>query len=228
MGAPCSRCGFSLAARSRKIAAMSQSLRPLVEAAKRGERQALEQLAACIDRFVRIFHGRLSGHLRRSHGSTIDFVLEGIAEALRDLELHEYRDDDHFYAWIASSIRHQILDVARREDRVKRAGRPAPLDGERDLPRSPDPSPSQIVARAEVREVVARALIELQVEHPLEMEVVVRKVFESESWPTIRALLDLSSDRRARTLFAHGIALLQPRLEAALGASFVDEMLTTR
>ena len=52
---------------------MADSLRPLIEAAKGGDAAAINQLAGCVDRFVRIFSGSLSQSVRRAHGSTIDF-----------------------------------------------------------------------------------------------------------------------------------------------------------
>jgi hypothetical protein len=69
----------------------------------------------------------------------------------------------------------------------------------------------------EVRTAVARAVLELQLAHPEEMEIVVKKVFEGRSWTEIRAELGLSSEKRARTLFSHGVDRLRPKVEAALG-----------
>ena len=61
---------------------MTDSLRPLLEAAKGGDATALNQLAGCVDRFVRIFSGSLSQSVRRAHGSTIDFEIDPFAKQL--------------------------------------------------------------------------------------------------------------------------------------------------
>ena len=106
---------------------MAELLRSTIQSARDGDRAALNQLAACVDRFVRIFSGSLSRHLRRTHGSTIDFVLEGVAEALAHLDEFEYESDEQFYAWVSRHIRSRIIDAARAEDRQKRAGRPVHL-----------------------------------------------------------------------------------------------------
>lgn len=205
---------------------MAESLRPLIEAARQGDREALNDLAGCVDRFVRIFSGNLSRHLRKSQGSTIDFVLEGVAEALADLDTFDYHTDEQFYAWISRAIRSRMVDAWRHEGRQKRAGRPAAI-GEGDLhPVSPDPTASTVISRKEVREIVAQVVLEAQVEYPREMEVVVLKVFEGKSWSGIRETLGLTSDRVGRTLFAKGIDLLRPQLKEGLGGQGLADLLS--
>ena len=204
---------------------MADLLRPLVEAARRGERKALNELAGCSDRFVRMFHGSLSQHVRKAHGSTIDFVLEGLAEALAELDRFEYRSDEQFYAWIARAVQGRIIDAWRREGRRKRAGRPLSLADDGGEPDSRARSPSQLASADELRREVARHILELHVERPREMEAVVLKAFDGMSWAQIRRALGLSSDRVGRTLFAGGIELLRPRLERALGATALDRVL---
>ncbi len=207
---------------------MSEELRPIVAAAQAGDREALERLGGCVDRFVRIFSGKLSRQVRRVHGSTIDFVLEGIAHALRGLDSFEYESDEHFYAWITRSIRGRIVDAWRGEERQKRAGRPLPIADGGYEPPAPDPTASRVVSESELRGVIGREVLSLHVDHPREMEVVVLKLFEGESWARIREILELSSDRRARTLFAHGIDLLRPGLGRSLGEDALQSALTTR
>lgn len=204
---------------------MTEKLRPLIEAAKGGDRQALNSLARCVDRFVRIFHGSISKHLRQTAGSTIDFVLEGLAEALAHLPEFEYRSDEQFYAWISCHIRSRILSAAREAGRRKRAGRPLAFGSQAEGLAAPDASPSSLLSIEEVRAAIGQALIDLQIEHPQEMEVVTLKVFEGESWPAIRDQLQLTSDKRARTLFARGLDLLRPRVEARLGEDALLEFL---
>jgi RNA polymerase sigma factor (sigma-70 family) len=204
---------------------MAEALRPLIEAAQHGDRKALNELAGCADRFVRIFSGSLSRHLRKTQGSTVDFVLEGLAGALADLDTFEYRSDEEFYSMISRTIRSRMADAWRREARQKRAGRPAPL-GEGDLqPPGSEPTPSAIVSQNELHLEIGNAIVELQVGHPREMEVVTLKVFDGESWSGIRALLQLSSDRVGRTLFARGLELLRPRLKKVLGDGALDQIL---
>jgi DNA-directed RNA polymerase specialized sigma24 family protein len=195
-------------------------LRPLVEAAKGGDREALNKLAACADRFVRIFSGSLSRTVRRAHGSTVDFVLEGLAEAMARIGHFEYRSDEEFYSWVARHIRNRIISAARREHRVKRAARPGEL--RESAIEGPGPTGSGIVSDEEMRSAVGHAVIEAQVEHPEEMEAVLLKVFEGLSWPQIKEAMSLTSEKRARTLFARGIDLLRPIVERSLGAGLDD------
>jgi RNA polymerase sigma factor (sigma-70 family) len=204
---------------------MSDVLRPLVEATKAGDPKAREALASCVDRFVRLLSGSLTRQVRRTCGSTIDFVNEGLAEALSRLDEFEYRSDEEFYGWVARLIRSRIIDAIRREDRKKRAGRPFELDDSLDAGAAPGPTPSGIVSAQEVRDVVRDTLLRLQVEHPQEMEVVLLKVFEGESWPAIQKILNLSSEKRARTLCARGLDLMRPRIEEALGGAAFDDFL---
>ncbi|MBI4602589.1 MAG: hypothetical protein HY721_11575 [Planctomycetes bacterium] len=204
---------------------MADTLRPLIERAKAGDREALSALAGCVDRFVRIFSGSLSQSVRRAYGSTVDFVLEGLAEALSKLEAFEYRSDEDFYAWAKRFIRNRIVDAGRREGREKRAGRPVVLGDHAGLVESPGPTASQIVCKEEVRAAAARAILELQVEHPREMEAVLLKVFEGQSWPELKDALGLSSEKRARTLFARGLEILRPHVERSLGPAVVAEFL---
>ena len=192
---------------------MAEALSTLVEAAQAGDRQALESLAGCADRFVRMFRGQLSQQVRRTQGSTLDFVLEGIARALADIESFEYQSDEHFYAWVTRVIRHRIVDVGRGENRAKRAGRPTSLAAELAEPAGRDPSASAVLGKEELRQHIADAVLAVQLEHPREMEVVVLKIFEQESWRGIRALLELGSEQKARTMFARGIDQLRRHMK---------------
>jgi len=205
---------------------MADNLRPIVEAAKAGDRQALDKLAGCVDRFARIFHGKLSRTLRQGYGSTIDFVLEGLAEAFADLGSFEYRSDEEFYAWASRYIRHRIASVGRDASRQKRGkGSAQPLDDSALDVEADDPTASRLLADAEVRDATGHALIELQVEHAEEMEAVLLRVFENQSWSEMRQTLGLTSDKRARTLFAKGIDRLRPSVEKALGKPALADFL---
>ncbi len=205
---------------------MSDKLRTIVEAAKTGDRQALNVLAGCVDRFARIFHGKLSRTLRQGYGSTIDFVLEGLAEAFADLESFEYRSDEEFYGWASQYIRHRIASAGRDASRQKRGKESTqPLEGEAVDVEADDPTASGLLANFEVREATASALLELQVDHAEEMEAVLLRVFEDQSWSEMRHTLGLTSDKRARTLFAKGIDRLRPRVEKAFGKPALADLL---
>jgi len=196
---------------------MSDDLRPLIDAARAGDRRALDALAGCVDRFVRLFSGSLSPAMRRAQGSTVDFVLEGLSEAFSRLDGFEYTTDHEFYAWAARHIRHRIIDTGRGESRKKRGGNPAPLgDAAADVA-GRDPTASQAASAREARDIAAQALLALQVDHPEEMEAVVLKVYEGLSWPELKDAMGLTSEKRARTLVARGLELLRPRVERALG-----------
>lgn len=204
---------------------MAETLRPLVLAAQAGDRRALNTLAGCVDRFVRIFSGRLSGRIRRSQGSTIDFVLEGLAEAFAHLADFEYKSDEEFYGWAAAHVRNRIAAAGRAESRLKRGAEPRTLGDEDAEVAAEATTASQILSDEEVRTALGRAVLELQVEHPEEMEAVLLRVFEERSWSELVEDMGLSSMKRARTLFAVGIDLLRPRVEQALGKAALWESL---
>jgi len=204
---------------------MTQTLRPLVEAAKQGDREAINTLSGCVDRFVRLFRGNLSRSVRRAYGSTIDFVCEGLAEAMSRLEDFEYRSDEEFYAWASRHIRNRIVSAGRHGGRQKRAGHPQDLGEADGQLESPDPTASQIVSKKEVRDAAGKALVDLQLRYPEEMDVVLLKVFEGESWASIQQILGLSSQKRARTLFARGVDFLRPEVEKNLGRPAIEEFL---
>jgi RNA polymerase sigma factor (sigma-70 family) len=204
---------------------MAETLGPLIAAARAGDRRALETLAGCADRFLRIFHGSLSRNVRRARGSTIDFVLEGLGDALSRLSELEYRSDEEFYAWLGRSIQNRIIDAHRAEARQKRAVAPVALAGQESRVPARDPSPSQVITTEELRRAAGGALLEIQLDHPEEMEIVLLKVFEGRTWPEIKEALGLTSEKRARTLFARGIDLLRPRIEERLGEPAVSSLL---
>ncbi|MBI4604196.1 MAG: hypothetical protein HY721_19735 [Planctomycetes bacterium] len=204
---------------------MSEVLRPLVGAARRGDAAAINSLASCVDRFVRVHSGSLSRQLRRTRGSTVDFVLEGLAEALARLPDFEYRSDEGFYAWVSRCIRNRIADAGREEAAAKLAVRPKELGGDDEGPAAPGPTPSSVVSAEEFRSAVGTVLLELQVERPREMEVVVMKLFDGLSWPEIRERLGLATEKKARVLFARGLDLLRPRVKEAIGDAAVKDLL---
>ncbi len=166
----------------------------------------------------------MSRHLRKSCGSTVDFVLEGLAEALAQIRGFQYESDEQFYAWISRHIRNHIVDAARWEGRQKRAGRPSPLGTAAGDVESPGPAASTILSTSKIRDAIVEALVDLQVEHPREMEVLVRKLFEEQSWSLIREELLLSSVKRVRTLFARGVDRLRPHVERRLGETALREL----
>ncbi len=204
---------------------MSQLLRPLIEAAKSGDRRAKDALAGCVDRFVRLFSGTLTRQVRRAYGSTMDFINEGLAEALSRLGEFDYRSDEEFYAWVGRLVRSRIVDALRREGRKKRAGSPMQLDEEIAVPAAAAETPSELVSGDELRESVRQAVLELQVDHPQEMEAVLLRVFEDETWEAVQQCLGLNSMKRARTLCARGLDLLRPHVEKAIGEKSFEEHL---
>lgn len=200
---------------------MAEDLRSIIEAAKGGDRSALERLAGCADRFLRIFSGKLSRRVRRSRGSTVDFVLEGLGEALARLQDYEYRSDETFYAWIARHIRSKIIDAHRAEGRAKRGAPAVPLQDSGGSSRGPaadEPSPSRVVSARETLHALGSAVLAIQVDHPQEMEAVTLKVFEGYSFPEISERMALDSEKRARILVARGIDLLRPRVRRLTGS----------
>jgi len=155
----------------------------------------------------------------------VDFVLEGLADAMARISEFEYRSDEQFYAWVSRCIRNRIVDAAREEQAARRAGRPLPLEEGLNDPPARLQTPSTALFRDEMRAAIGDALVELQVKHPREMEAVVSKLFDDQTWPELRERFGLTSDKKARSLFARGIDLLRPLVKKSLGESAVREFL---
>ncbi len=177
----------------------------LMRRVKRGDVQAAEALIREYEPEIRIIVKRkLSPKLRRELES-----MDVCQSVLKDFFFRagaQHRDHEspkQLLAYLARMVENKLTDKARRMDAEKRpkmAG--TPLD---DAPPPVDSqTPSQIVAAAELREQIQRAL------SPEEWELF-RRRGDGESWEEIATALGLSAGA-ARKRWAGAIELLRMRL----------------
>lgn len=118
----------------------------LVERAQQGDQDAFTALfEKCRPRLAVIIHCRLSTNLRRD--ADVDDVLqETMLRAFRDIRRFEYRAPGSFMSWVVRIAEHVIVDMARSQDRQKRAGEHVPLRSESN-PGGPEPAHSHTPSR---------------------------------------------------------------------------------
>src|SRR5215831_1678637 len=113
----------------------------LVERAQQGDQDAFSALfEKCRPRLAVIVHCRLSSSLRRD-ADVDDILQETMLRAFRDIHRFEYRAPGSFMSWVARIAEHVIVDMARAQDRQKRAGELVRLRSETN-PGGPEPAHS--------------------------------------------------------------------------------------
>jgi RNA polymerase sigma-70 factor (ECF subfamily) len=110
---------------------MNEPLESLVTSASRGDSRALNEL------FERNLPGLL-GYVRvhagarlREMESSFDLVQSACREVLRDIGLHEFKDEAGFRQWLYTAAERKILDRARYHARPQRdSARSVPLSND--------------------------------------------------------------------------------------------------
>jgi RNA polymerase sigma-70 factor (subfamily 1) len=102
----------------------------LVERVKQGDQDAFSQLFEKYrSRLAVLVHYKLGPDVRRD--ADVDDVLqETLLRAYRDIDRFEYQAPGSFMSWLARIADHVIVDMARSQNRQKRAGEHVPLRSE--------------------------------------------------------------------------------------------------
>jgi RNA polymerase sigma-70 factor (ECF subfamily) len=145
----------------------------LVARAVAGETFALEQLLLYHhDRLARHVAGQLPDDLRP--GADVEDVLQQTyMQVFRDIRRFQPRGEGSFFRWLATVAQNRLLDAIKARRAAKRGAgqRAAAPAGDRegssaedwaDLAAGREPTPSQVVARAEARQAVLVALAGLK------------------------------------------------------------------
>lgn len=154
--------------------------RALLQAAKRGEMEALEELC-------RIYHPRLCRYayaLTRSREEAEDVAQEALVSMLRALPDFRGADAGKFEGWLFRIARNRVYSEARRK-------RPAPIP-EGFEPPDPAPLPGERLEQAERRARLLRALDGLDAES---REMVALRYDLELSYAQIAAALETSPAR---------------------------------
>jgi RNA polymerase sigma-70 factor (ECF subfamily) len=124
----------------------------LVERVKQGDPEAFSQLFEKYrSRLAVLIHCKLGSNLRRD--ADVDDVLqETLLRAYRDISRFDYRAPGSFMSWVARIADHVLADMARSQNRQKRAGEHVPFRSESN-PAGPEPAdyhtPSRIFTENE-------------------------------------------------------------------------------
>ena len=154
--------------------------RALLQAAKRGEMEALEELC-------RIYHPRLCRYayvLTHSREEAEDVAQEALVAMLRALPDFRGADAGKFEGWLFRIARNRVYSEARRK-------RPAPIPEGFDPP-DPAPPPGERLERIERRAHILRALDSLDAEM---REMVILRYEMELSYAQIAAAMELSQTR---------------------------------
>ena len=176
---------------------MDSITRTFFEKAKRGDREAYDQLFALHqDRAMLFIRARLGPKLREKVESQ-DIMQEAYLAAHRDFAKFEFTDESAFTRWLCRIIENRIRDLGDYFGAQKRQ----PIE----LPRSDPTGPSTAFERKEHRERVAKALDKLSDDH---RQVLLLRFFEGLS-------ADEASQLMGRT--AGAVRKLTARALAELG-----------
>jgi RNA polymerase sigma-70 factor (ECF subfamily) len=124
----------------------------LVERVKQGDHEAFSRLFEKYrSRLAVLVHYKLGPNLRRD--ADVDDVLqETLLRAYRDIARFDYRAPGSFMSWLARIADHVMADMARAQNRQKRAGEHVPFRSESN-PGGPEPAdyhtPSRIFTENE-------------------------------------------------------------------------------
>lgn len=188
----------------------------LVQRAQKGDGAALAHLLARYQERVRALVRRRMGSGLRGELDSGDMVQEAMVEVLEGFEHFEMRDETAFVRWLSTLVENRLRELARFHGAAKRdRGREVRLDaggGSDDRPAARElvdeslVSPSEEVARRELKDVLAEALLRLA---PHQRAVLTERETGAE-WEVVAQRLGLPSAAAARMLHARArVALMK-------------------
>jgi RNA polymerase sigma-70 factor (ECF subfamily) len=176
----------------------------LLGRAQAGNRAALnELLERYSDRVFRIVRIRMGARLRGTVESC-DIVQNTLKKAAEKLGSFQPRGHAALIQWLAAIAENQIRDAA---DRLKKREREVPIDehaqeGARDavspLPSDGGPSPSTLVANAELREIYDACVESLSEHH---RELILLRDYSAATWDEIALTLGLPGAHAAQEMY---------------------------
>jgi RNA polymerase sigma factor (sigma-70 family) len=202
---------------------MAEDWTELLAAAAAGDAAAR---SALVDEFYapvqKLVHQRLELDFRRRHPwilplfSTRDVVHDVLTDVVRRLDATDFPHRDAFAAYLATVVRHHLLDVVRFHEadrRDARRNREGPADATAVAERTPgaEPSPALTAALREQAGIVRAAMEELgeRARGLLELRMV-----EQLSFPELARQLGYASEDTARQAFVDAQARLLLKLRS--------------
>lgn len=181
-------------------------LRPLIDAAARGDAVAIERLATWIEPTIRRAARRELAHADRARVDTDDVLQETLVRVVERLELLEFRGAHPFDAWVAR-VAERTARMARRHHHARRRDIRAqrPLDGVPE-PRAIGTTPTQSARRRERARSLEEAIALLT---PGQRRVVELHSLHGEPFDEVARRLDLGCASSARSLFARALRRLE-------------------
>jgi RNA polymerase sigma-70 factor, ECF subfamily len=164
----------------------------LIDRAKAGDRDALEELARRYHQpLLRFLHGRLGRPARRVR-ETQDLPAEILMRAIRGLTGFEYRGPGSFWLYLRTIAFRYLIEVQRRQGEARVEDL---LSGSRGDPADERAAPLEEVVGRENLAAYERALQALE---PRERQAVVSRLELKLSYQAIAAELHFPSDAAAR------------------------------
>ena len=188
-----------------------------------GERDAQDTL---IERFypaVRsMVHQRLASDFRKRHRwmlavfSTGDIVQDVFVGVIRHLETTDIEDEDALIRYLATLVRHRVMDTVRHYEAARRDNRrhaPQPDESRGVEAAAPDtPTPSVSASLLERARILATCMEAFDARDRAVLEL---RLTEEKAFPEIAEELGLASAKVARTAFVKAHAKLLLRLREA-------------
>lgn len=187
----------------------------LVESARKGDRQALEDLfQRYLPRVRRIVAFRMGQRLRQL-AEREDLVQEVLLRVFEGLDRFEHRSEGSFRNWLAHAVQAAIVDESRKVAAKKRGqGKVRRLGdfGSELLAAAipiPQPTPSEIARARETEEELEAAILALPAHH---RELIVLRHLCDLSYREIAELMRLSTEETARRASNRALARLKKSL----------------
>ncbi|MBN1441939.1 MAG: sigma-70 family RNA polymerase sigma factor [Planctomycetes bacterium] len=181
----------------------------LVDAAKRGDRSAAEELFARYLPRVRQIVALRTGQRLRRLVEVDDITQQVLLRALEGLERFEHRTEGSFLSWLADCVACEITALARRFGARKRGGgwHREPLLSS--LLADRGARPSQLAEAAETEEQIEEALHALPGHY---REVIVLRQLCGMSYAEIAAAMGFRQEANARKAYSRAVQKLEAML----------------
>lgn len=181
--------------------------RELVEAARRGDELAWEEIHQRYYAFLRIFlHGRIPDRVR-ARFETADVIQSGFVRAYERIALFQPKDAGSFRAWLQTLMVNKLRDELRHHDAEQRSADregPAVAPGLRPPTEHVLESPSVGAEKAERIALMLEALHDLE---PGDQRLILLRVLDDLTWVQIASRLEIG-ETTARTRYAEALERL--------------------
>jgi RNA polymerase sigma-70 factor (ECF subfamily) len=192
----------------------------LIDAARRGEREALDRLLGGFYNYLRLLARTGIDASLRGQAAPSDVVNETMYRACRRFDQFRGRTEAELAGWLRQILFHHLADLARSRQETRPDGRAVSLhrlldrsaQGLEKLLEADQSSPSHRAHQRDLAVVLADALAELSAEH---REVIVLHDLEELDWDEVSRRMDRTPGA-VRMLWARALTRLKPLLQRRL------------